>query len=684
MLYALITIACVYLGKSNHLRQYSIWFIVAFVAICIIVALIFRVSNKLQTWLNEQEPSEVITNWDIQDEIMYDIDRFSNRTLVSNIIGLLGMLVVPTAILTGIAILHYMDKITISASPTVIGITVFCYFVYCFYVSRGMFYEKQRRLNINNESDAPMAKGTQKLLDSITELENLSIKLKKEAEEVRKLQVPIPNIDMNVSNAPLADYVKALYDTGKHHPELCSLEQFILYITKSISIDDWKSSIADTLKATGDVVAASGHLTENFLSNIFSYIAHPDKDATTKLVDNTLQHLSESGHSTIFRYKLIHAKGWENKIITIGKEVGKDTGKGAVDTFVDPNDIQNIHDSIGDLYDSLNDFCDQFISNLTFDIPDTFEPDFDFESHFPIITTVKEGITNILRACDGDVDMETSIMHSLTKIGLRGSGATLGAVIGSCCCPFFGSVIGSMVGSWIGGWAANEFNTQTLKELKGQLKIENDKLQSMSKRVQEDIITQQQTMVIELNKVAIDEQSILDKAKKDAPIEIFDIRSLLYVYNIVTVDFLWSLAEHYSIESYNYNEAIYNRILSIIPTSTTLHNRQKEALKTMWNGIYALYRDGITFDKYQKPSNYTKIFHTAATDIAAALELSNLLWANKVRLVYADCVNMVIKSSEEEFSKLEKFISKRRTEINQQIRICEDLANQANREAKTL
>lgn len=672
------------MGSSNNLRQYGIWFIVALVVICMVVALIFKFSKKLRTWLNEQEPAENITDWDIQDEIMYDIARFPNRTLVSNIMGLLGMLVVPTAILTGIAILHFMGEITISASPMVIGISSFCYLVYCFYVTRGMFYEKQKRLNIKTESDAPMAKGTRKLLNSIAEIEKLSIKLKDEVAEVRKLKVPIPNTDVNVSEAPLVDYVKALYNTGKHHPELSSLEQFILYISKSASIDDWKSSIADTFKATGDVAVAGGHLTENFLSNVFAYLAHPDKDTTNKLVDNTLHHLSDSGHSTIFRYRFMHAKGWENKVVTIGKEVGKDTGKGAVDTFVDNDDVQNLHDSIGDLHDSLNDFCDRFVSGLTPDVTENFDPDFDFDGHFPIISTVKEVLVNVGRACDGDVDMESSIAHSLTKIGLRGGGASLGAVIGSCCCPFIGTMIGSMVGSWLGGWAANKINTQTLKEIKEQLNVENAKLQSMSKKAQEDIIGQQKTMVENLNKVANEEQAVLDKAKVDAPVEKFDIRSLLYVYNIVTVDLLWSLAEHYSIESYNYNEAIYNRILSIIPSSSTLHNRQKEALKTMWNGIYALYRDGVTFEKYQKLDNYTEIFHTAAYDVAAALQLSNLLWVNNVRLVYANCVNELLNSSEKEFKNLQDFISEKQTEIKQQVSVCEDLVNQANREAKTL
>jgi hypothetical protein len=245
-------------------------------------------------------------------------------------------------------------------------------------------------------------------------------------------------------------------------------------------------------------------------------------------------------------------------------------------------------------------------------------------------------------------------------------------------------MIGSMVGSWLGSWAANKINTQTLKEIKEQLNVENAKLQSMSKKAQEDIIGQQKTMVENLNKVANEEQAVLDKAKVDAPVEKFDIRSLLYVYNIVTVDLLWSLAEHYSIESYNYNEAIYNRILSIIPSSSTLHNRQKEALKTMWNGIYALYRDGVTFEKYQKLDNYTEIFHTAAYDVAAALQLSNLLWVNNVRLVYANCVNELLNSSEKEFKNLQDFISEKQTEIKQQVSVCEDLVNQANREAKTL
>jgi hypothetical protein len=104
----------------------------------------------------------------------------------------------------------------------------------------------------------------------------------------------------------------------------------------------------------------------------------------------------------------------------------------------------------------------------------------------------------------------------------------------------------------------------------------------------------------------------------------------------------------------------------------------------MWNGIYALYRDGITFDKYQQLSDYTELFHTAASDIAIALELSNLLWVNNVRLVYAGCINTLLKSSEKEFENLQKFISEKQTEIEQQVSVCEDLVNQANREAKTL
>lgn len=119
--------------------------------------------------------------------------------------------------------------------------------------------------------------------------------------------------------------------------------------------------------------------------------------------------------------------------------------------------------------------------------------------------------------------------------------------------------------------------------------------------------------------------------KEGSPVEQFDINDLLCVLNTITADYLWSCAEHYSIKSPCYNEALYDHILSTIPSSSFIQERSKSALMIMWNGIYALQNEGMEIDKYQKVSDIMQLIRSEIANKTVALYGSHELWMNQFR-----------------------------------------------------
>ena len=308
------------------------------------------------------------------------------------------------------------------------------------------------------------------LFKTIKKMEDVNHLPSSENEKIENIKIPYPTIEHSDSSS-LVNYLKELSKIPKTHPEFASLEQFVLTIGANSEIEQLFNTIVEDVSKIhfSDTLFSVKELLDDARKSSFDYLKNPDSETTNKLMENIQKCMSSDFSSSIFRLRLSEKESLYEKLFYIGKKGVVDVGKGGFKTFFD---TEKFSDVIGDFGNDIRDSFDDVISNIPHDIGvDVWDVDYDFSSHFPLITTAitlfKAGKQTIVN----DADVKKTLKNAGVKIVSAAGGVSIGSLIGSLIFPGVGTAIGAAIGGFLGRKFASNINTLNLKEL--QEKIEN-------------------------------------------------------------------------------------------------------------------------------------------------------------------------------------------------------------------
>lgn len=606
-------------------------------------------------------------------------------------VSVLGILVVPLSFFTTFLILVYGiphipilkdSAISISLSLwTILGalaiyIWLVAYPILSTLIKSKYNYTPEIRL------DYKATKSVRKLKKSLYAYVALKKQLEEEERALKELEIPVPDAPTPDKPAPYVEYVGKIAEIGKSHNNVASLEQLLLSVTSFPNLDGWSNSLMDVFKSMGNVGTTAAGGVGQAIKSMSHFVAHPDKDTSLELWSNIVEHFKESGQSQFFKMKLMHS---HNKLFAFAKEGIKDAGKGATDTFI-PDDLgDKLHDSVFEVGNDFQELFTHFVPE--FDLPgdEMFEPDFDFDGHFPIISTTREVFKNIDRFSDGTVDMGSSITHSMTKIAEMGGGAYLGAAIGSLIFPGVGTVIGGMIGGWLGKSGASKLNAMEYERLKDEFETEKKVLDSLVIDAQRTIQAKQVSVNETITQKAIECNEEFHASQESTPLTEFDEKSLIKSFSIILYDFIWDCAEQYSPKHKKCNIDKYTMLLDTLPTRLEI---AQDIESVMYRMLYQIER--MIAEEQMKEPDYLhikticKIFQNIIVAQALSMQTLHLVWMEKTRQLYTSGVQAVTETMEEQFDSLNDVIKTQEELICDQSDKCKRLAEAANNEAKTL
>ena len=640
---------------------------------------------KIKRWYNERESTIEYDSIEMHKE---EAIWFSNRDIFWEYFSILGVLIIPLSFIGTITFMTYIMPYINSSKAISISIKWY-YFIgalvlYLWFVAwpvlrnlKKIKYDIKPHYKENYKKTA----NVRKLKSAFCGLDNLILKLKEEEEALSQLEIPVPAMPTEINPAPYIDYVKEISEIGKSHNKFASLEQLLLSVTSFPNLDGWSSDLLKTFKAMGHVPATAGGGIASAVESMKSFVHHPDNDTSSELMSNIIERLKDSGHSQFFRTKLIH---FHNKFGTLFSECLKDAGKGTADTFI-PCDLgSRIHDSLGDAEGAFEDLFHHFIPEFDLSGDEMFEAGFDFEGHFPIITTAREVFKNIGRHNDGNVDMESSIQHSLTKVAGVAGGAGIGALIGSVVFPGVGTVIGSMIGGWLERSGATKLNIAEFERLRSEFEAEKNELDRLVTSAQESIRNKQISVNTAIRDKAVKYNEYYKTVQQISPLSEFNVGLLQKTISIIIYDYIWDCAEQYSPKNKVCNNEKYTALLNILPTRYEMANH-KDHMFRMLSDIDCMISLGyIDEPKFMELRKICTVFQQVIMEQAISLQALHLVWMEQTRLLYTSSIRQLTKTMESEFESLNNHVKWQESIVKGQSDKCEQLVKAANDEAKTL
>lgn len=692
----ILTLAFVLIGCQN-LTNGQIWGVIAGVSGSIAAFGWFITHFLFKRW-SKNEAARLKTQ-----EMPYS----SKQEKLSLFISVLFTIVLPTSVIIALTILHCLGKWATSGHLGWYIVAVSVWAIYAAFMLKGLGMVVVDKIEYGlNHDYQPKTKLSARLQDALGRLENSSLKQGEERLEIQALSIPIPQDTSQECKSPIGDYLKEISNLGKSHPEMASLEQFVLNIAHFPNIEGWQDSLKDVLSSGVGVASATHKMVEGTIKSFGHFVSTPDKDTWGTLCHNVLERLNDSGSSKLFRLKLYHAHGPSGILGTTAKEIGKDAGLGAWDTFK-PEDA---YDNIGDAYDFLKNSFHEFAEHFTPDIDvadvDIFEPDFDFTAHFPIISSVKEAFVNLGRLGDGNVDMASSMFHSATKIAGRAGGAYAGGVIGSFFCPGIGTAIGSMLGAWAGGWLANKSNAKKFEKLKAEFENQKKVLEQTAENCRHALETEQRAIEENIKLVAQQEQQSFDEVKVRDFSFSGDIRFYTIVFGTIIYDLIWDVAETYSLRSQNPDMKKYNALLNLLPNNDLfgkhtfeayairdsisatrpLYQRgEVESLYYMIDGLASLLKEwGIKLPNYYDLKETVAMFISMVDNAILIGQVEHVGWLSQVQSDYVKCTSNILSKTESRLDEFNNFVDEQQRKVEIEADKCSELAKRAEAEAKTL
>ena len=504
-------------------------------------------------------------------------------------------------------------------------------------------------------------------------------------EELRGLSIPVPQEPSETNKTPFVDYLKELSDMPKSHASLASLEQFALAIADKSGLYDFGDKIIDNLQGLAkdgvDYVVDLKDILLGSKESFADYLSHHDQETTYTLLDNIKHCIYSDFHGAKFRFDLSHAHGEYDKLGTVLKHLASDTGKGSVETFFDSDKLDEINHNFAEHF---SEHIDDIASSMPTDVDiDIWNPDFNCDAHFPLITTAIETFKlGSKYFSDDDINMESAFGKSATKIGMTAGGAYLGSALGTLVFPGVGTMIGAMIGGWLGKKGAHSINTAELKRLQGELTNQIRVIQDTAKLAQENIQRYQEETTANISAIAHRANLAFQSIKEDDPFQSYSENTMLFATTIIFRDYIVQLI--CDLKNGDDTQRKHAQILEqYLPSNQQIQMYPQESLGLLLSSQKYI-SNNMEEDYMYNWSLMNEICLSSVVRSIAVLKSLQVLWYNKIYTEYKGSIYKVMKESNGQIETYVENIDSEKKRIDDEVDKAEHIKKQVEDEAKTL
>lgn len=620
--------------------------------------------------------------FDIEKKIGYEISR-----------GAFYLLAIQYSVLS-IAVFgyHIINFDRIQSSPLWIKlcatIIVLAYLLMNYLIISGFLFEKvhvQEDVKVPIFEKQDLSTETKCVFEAMQSYSEIVSLHHMQMEELRGLSIPVPQEPSETNKTPFVDYLKELSDMPKSHASLASLEQFALVIADKSGLYDFGDKIIDNLQGLAkdgvDYVVDLKDILLGSKESFADYLSHHDQETTYTLLDNIKHCIYSDFHGAKFRFDLSHAHGEYDKLGTVLKHLASDTGKGSVETFFDSDKLDEINHNFAEHF---SEHIDDIASSMPTDVDiDIWNPDFNCDAHFPLITTAIETFKlGSKYFSDDDINMESAFEKSATKIGMTAGGAYLGSALGTLVFPGVGTMIGAMIGGWLGKKGAHSINTAELKRLQGELTNQIQVIQDTAKLAQENIQRYQEETTANISAIAHRANFAFQSIKEDDPFQSYSENTMLFATAIIFRDYIVQLI--CDLKNGDDTQRKHAQILEqYLPSNQQIQMYPQESLGLLLSSQKYI-SNNMEEDYRYNWSLMNEICLSSVVRSIAVLKSLQVLWYNKIYTEYKGSIYKVMKESNGQIETYVENIDSEKKRIDDEVDKAEHIKKQVEDEAKTL
>lgn len=620
--------------------------------------------------------------FDIEKKIGYEISR-----------GAFYLLAIQYSVLS-IAVFgyHIINFDRIQSSPLWIKlcatIIVLAYLLMNYLIISGFLFEKvhvQEDVKVPIFEKQDLSAETKCVFEATQSYSEIVSLHHMQMEELRGLSIPVPQEPSETNKTPFVDYLKELSDMPKSHASLASLEQFALAIVDKSGLYDFGDKIIDNLQGLAkdgvDYVVDLKDILLGSKESFADYLSHHDQETTYTLLDNIKHCIYSDFHGAKFRFDLSHAHGEYDKLGTVLKHLASDTGKGSVETFFDSDKLDEINHNFAEHF---SEHIDDIASSMPTDVDiDIWNPDFNCDAHFPLITTAIETFKlGSKYFSDDDINMESAFEKSATKIGMTAGGAYLGSALGTLVFPGVGTMIGAMIGGWLGKKGAHSINTAELKRLQGELTNQIQVIQDTAKLAQENIQRYQEETTANISAIAHRANLAFQSIKEDDPFQSYSENTMLFATAIIFRDYIVQLI--CDLKNGDDTQRKHAQILEqYLPSNLQIQMYPQESLGLLLSSQKYI-SNNMEEDYRYNWSLMNEICLSSVVRSIAVLKSLQVLWYNKIYTEYKGSIYKVMKESNGQIETYVENIDSEKKLIDDEVDKAEHIKKQVEDEAKTL
>ena len=605
--------------------------------------------------------------------------------------GTINLLAIQYSILSIVEIkYHIFNSLWQSSGPllrVILGVACVLYLIMNVAVWLGFVVKKKddpKRIVIPQYKNQDIPKDAACVFSALDSFEDIINGHIREMDKLENLKIPVPEEPSEENKAPFVDYLQSLSNLPKTHPEFAALEQFVLMVADKSHLYDFGEDLSHSLvgmaKDGWGYAEGLKDLLIDTKCSVADYISNPTKETSLALWHNIQHCMQHDIHGAKFHLDIEHARGLWGKVGTLLKHSASDTGKGAFETFFNDDAF---HDLNANFAEQFSEHLDDIASSIPTDIDlDVWDPDFNADAHFPMISTAIELCRLGAKYADGDVDMEKAAAKSGVKIGMTAGGAYLGGVIGSFLFPGVGTAVGAMIGGWLGRFGANKINKAETKRLQGELEDQVKRIELRAEEAKQNIEQYQRLTAENITDVAQRESENFEELKHDSPLAGYSEKSMLQAVSIIAKEYLVHFIHEEENKFGTIKEEELSKLKKYLPSADQIKVYPKESLGLILSSQKYI-RDHFKEDYRYNSELMNEICISSVVQKMSLTKTLQTLWYNQVFNDYKASIANIMQKSNDYIKAYVDNVDIEKQAIDEEIARAEDIKKELEKEMKT-
>ena len=618
----------------------------------------------------------------------YDLYGLKNYEISQ---GAINLLAIQYSILSIVEIkYHIITSLWLNSSPLlriILGVAGVLYLIMNVAVWLGFVVKKKdnpKPIVVPDYNTQDIPKDALTVFAALDSFEDIINDHTLEMDKLENLIIPVPEEPSEENKAPFVDYLQSLSNLPKSHPEFAALEQFVLMVADKSHLYDFgeelSHSLVDMSKDGWSYAGGLKDLLFDTKSSVADYISNPTKETSLALWHNIQHCMQHDFHGAKFHFDIEHARGLWGKVGTLLKHSASDTGKGIFETFFNDDAFHDLNENLAEQF---SEHLDDIASSIPTDIDmDVWDPDFNADAHFPMISTAVELCRLGVKYADGDVDMEKAAAKSGVKIGMTAGGAYLGGVIGSFLFPGVGTAVGAMIGGWLGRFGANKINKAETKRLQGELEKQVKRIEQRAEEAKQNIEQYQLRTAENITDVAKIESENFEELKHDSPLVGYSEKSMLQAVSIIAKEYLVHFIHEAERKYGTIKEEETSKLKKFLPSTDQIRVYPKESLGLILSSQKYI-RNHFKEDYRYNSELMNEICISSVVQKLSLTKTLQALWYNQVYIDYKTSIANVMQKSNDYIKEYVDNVDLEKRAVDEEIERAEEIKEELENEMKT-